>query len=501
MANPTPQLINLDFKFTPKQGLAFQSPANEIFWGGAAGGGKSIFIRFLSIILATEIPNLQIYLFRRTRPDLIKTHVEGPKGYKALLAPYIQAGLVSLVEDECRFLFNGSKIYFCHCKDEDDKNNFLSTEMHVLLIDELTTFTESIYTFLRSRVRATGLVIPEKYKINIPRILCTSNPGNLGHQWVKQTFVDGCEPMEIRQMDDDNGGMLRQYIPARITDNPFLMMEDPKYIARLKGMGSPALVKAYLEGDWNIVKGQYFPEFENKHQIEPFEIPAHWTKGRGLDWGSAKPFSVGWYAISTETHPVRDIDGNWHITPPGTIFQYREWMGEKAYNVGLKLTVEQVADGILDRDCGENIDYSIADSSMFDEDGGPSQIEQMQTHTDYKLIFFRADKRRIPGWSALRSRLVGSEGTPGIFFFKTCYGIIRDLPQLQHDEKKPEDAESEGTADHNPDQLRYFVTSRPWITDAPPSPLNKPKGLAGMSLDELYKLENAKNRSCRSRHK
>lgn len=494
MANPQPQHISLDFQFTPKQALAFNSPANEIFWGGAAGGGKSIFIRFLSILLCTEIPNLQVYLFRRTRPDLIKTHVEGPKGYRALLAPYIKSGLCSLVEDEARFNFNGSKIYFCHCKDEEDKNNFLSTEMHVLLIDELTTFTESIYTFLRSRVRATGLVVPAKYKNNIPRILCTSNPGNLGHQWVKQTFVDGTEPMQIRLMDDEQGGMLRQYIPARITDNPFLMLEDPKYIARLKGMGSPALVKAYLEGDWNIVKGQYFPEFGPQHQIEPFIIPEHWTRGRSVDWGSSAPFSVGWYAINSEAHPVKDIEGCWHVAPPGTIFQYREWMGEKAYNVGLKLTVEQVADGILDRDMGERIDYSVVDSSMFDEDGGPSQAEQMQVHTDYKLMFFKADKRRIPGWSVVRSRLVGTEGTPGIFFFKTCYGIIRDLPQLQHDEKKPEDAESEGIADHNPDQLRFFVTSRPWMTDAPQKPMLVPKGLAGLTLDQLYSLEKAHNR-------
>ena len=494
MANQAPQHISLDFQFTPKQGLAFNSPANEIFWGGAAGGGKSIFIRFLSILLCTEIPNLQVYLFRRTRPDLIKTHVEGPKGYRALLAPYIKAGLVTLVEDECRFNFNGSKIYFCHCKDEEDKNNFLSTEMHVLLIDELTTFTESIYTFLRSRVRATGLTVPEKYKHNIPRILCTSNPGNLGHQWVKQTFVDGCEPMEIRQMDDEKGGMLRQFIPARITDNPFLMLEDPKYISRLKGMGSPALVKAYLEGDWNIVKGQFFPEFGPQHQIEPFAIPEHWTKGRSLDWGSTAPFNVGWYAISTETHPVKDIEGLWHIAPPGTIFKYREWAGEKAYNVGLKLTVEQVADGILDRDMGERIDYSIADSSMFDEDGGPSQIEMMQIHTDYKLMFFKADKRRIPGHSAVRSRLVGKDGTPGIFFFKTCYTIIRDLPQLQHDESKPEDAESEGSADHSYDETRYFITSRPWITDAPPQPMDKAKGLAGLTLDKLYSLHKTNNR-------
>lgn len=497
MSKPNLQPISLDFKFTPKQALAFQSEANEIFWGGAAGGGKSIFLRFLSIILCSHIPNLQVYLFRRTRPDLIKSHVEGPKGYRSLLSEYIKTGLVTLVEDECRFNFNGSKIYFCHCKDEEDKNNFLSTEMHVLLIDELTTFTESIYTFLRSRVRATGLKVPEQYKGTIPRILCTSNPGNVGHQWVKQTFVDGTEPLLVRKMDDEQGGMMRQFIPARITDNPFLLAEDPNYIARLKGMGSPQLVKAYLDGDWNVVKGQFMPEFTTKHQLEPFHIPHHWTKYRSLDWGSRSPFYVGWYCIVSEEFKAKNIDDEYQTIPVGSIIQYREWNGERSYNVGLNLTLEQVADGIIERDGDDKIDYSVADSSMFDEDGGPSQIEVMQTHTDYKLIFYKADKRRIPGWTSWRGRLVGANGTPTWYVIKTCYGIIRDLPQMQHSEKKMEDAESDGVADHSVDTGRYAIMSRPYVTDAPPKKMDSPKGLSGLTLDKLYALHKTKNRARR----
>ncbi len=484
MAQKNSQHINLDFQFTPKQSLAYRSEANEIFWGGAAGGGKSIFLRFLSIVLCTEIPNLQVYLFRRTRPDLIKSHVEGPKGYRALLANYIKSELVTLVEDECRFNFNGSKIYFCHCKDEEDKNNFLSTEMHVLLIDELTTFTESIYTFLRSRVRATGLVVPEKYKNNIPRILCTSNPGNIGHQWVKQTFVDNCEPLEIRTMSDEQGGMMRQFIPAKITDNPFLLEEDPKYISRLKGMGSPALVQAYLEGDWSIVKGQFFTEFGNHHQIEPFTIPKHWTKFRGLDWGSRSPFYVGWYAVVSDLMATTDIDGNYRELQPGDIIQYREWNGEKSYNKGLGLSVEQVGEGIVARDNGERIDYSVADTSMFIEDGGPSQAERIGMHTNYAVNLMRADKKRIPGWDLLRARLQ----KPSIFFFKTCHGIIRDLPQIQHSESIAEDAESDGVADHSVDVARYISMSRPFTGDSLPDK-SKPKliGLKALTLDQLYK--------------
>ncbi len=499
------QYIDLDFKLTPKQAEVFKSSANEIFYGGGVGGGKSYLLRLLAIYLACRIPNLQIYLFRRTRPDLIKTHVEGPKGIRSLLAEYIKSGLVELVEDECRFTFNGSKIYFCHLKDEDDKNNYLSTEIHVLLFDELTTFTETMYTFLRTRVRGTGLDLPDEFKGTIPKIISTSNPAGIGHNWVKRMFIDDAVPLEVRQMPDEDGGMKRQFVPALLIDNPFLLTEDPNYAARVKGMGSPALVKAYLEGDWSIVQGQYFSEFCGKHQIRPFSIPHHWTKMMGLDWGSKRPFYVGWFAVASEECTVQTRDGESITIPVGSLVQYREWNGERSgkdgYNVGLRLTVEQLAEGILEREPeGERIDYRIADTSMFEEDGGPSQIERMQSYTNYKLFFMKSDKRRKPGWEAVRSRLVGLHDKPLIYFFWTCLAIIRDLPAMQHSEKDPEDCESDGVADHSVDQLRYVCMSRPWTNDTPLKPIDKPIGLRGLTLEGLYamhKSEKSKSRRYR----
>ncbi len=360
-------------------------------------------MRVAAVTWCAQFDGLQCYLFRRISEDLVKNHIEGPKGLRAMLAPWALKGLVSIVEDEIRF-WNGSKIYLCHCKDEKDRFKYLGAEIHLLLIDELTTFTEVIYRFLRSRVRAVGLNLPDGYRSRFPRILAGSNPGNVGHHWVKQAFIDAAQPLELRPMSDEEGGMVRQYIPARLEHNPSMASDDPNYRARLRGLGAPALVKAMEEGDWNVVAGAFFDGFSTDlHVIKPFEIPKHWVRLRAADWGSAKPFSVGWYAVS---------DGEFNEFPRGALIKYREWYGMKPgqANVGLKLTAEQVADGILEREAAEErIDMSVIDPAAFSEDGGPSIAERMAGR---KVFFQRADNSPAPELWGSHSRTPCSSVPP-----------------------------------------------------------------------------------------
>jgi len=257
-------------------------------------------MRAAAVIWCASIPGLQVYLFRRIKEDLHKNHVEGPSGLRVMLAPWAEAGLVQILEDEVRF-WNGAKIWLCHCKDEKHRFKYLGAEIHVLLIDELTTFTDVIYRFLRSRVRAPGLEIPEEYRGQFPRIVCGSNPGNIGHVWVKASFVDMCRDGGLHRMPDGEGGMLRQYIPARLPDNPSMAANDPDYRAKLRGLGSEALVKAMEDGDWDIIEGAYFDNWSPKLILKPFEIPEHWLRFQSFDWGSAKPFSTGWWAVASES--------------------------------------------------------------------------------------------------------------------------------------------------------------------------------------------------------
>ncbi|KRA74590.1 terminase [Lysobacter sp. Root667] len=440
-----------------KQGEAFLTRATEVLYGGAAGGGKSHLMRTVSISWCAAIPGLQVYLFRRIRDDLVKNHMEGPNGFHAMLAAWKLAGLCTIVEDEIRF-WNGSKIYLCHCKDPKDVYKYQGSEIHVLLIDEATHFTEAMYRFLRNRVRMVGMYVPEEYAGCFPRILLGANPGNIGHAWVKSTFVDFAAPMELRQAANDDGGMLRQYIPARLSDNPSMARDDPGYEARLSGLGSETLVRAMRDGDWDVIEGAFYTELSRAaHALRPFSVPKNWLRFRSFDWGSAKPFSVGWWAVVGE-----DFDVQGKTLPRGALVRYREWYGAAGPNIGLKLTAGAVARGIKEREGEERIAYGVADPSIWKVDGGPSIAERMLAEG---ITFKPADNKRVAGWDELRGRLKGEGGAPMLYVFDTCKDWWRTMPALQHDKHQAEDLDS-SMEDHAGDESRYACMSRPWTPTA-----------------------------------
>lgn len=464
----------INLKLHSKQSLAFKSKATEILYGGAAGGGKSHLMRVALIIWCSAIAGLQVYLFRRISKDLISNHMEGPNGFRNMMAPWVRYNFCRIVDNEVRF-WNGSKIFLCHCQHEKNMYDYDGVEIHVLVIDELTHFTEKIYRFLRGRVRAVGLPeLPSKLKGVFPRILCGTNPGNIGHLWVKKAFIDNADPLKIRQMPPTEGGMLRQYIPALLEDNPSMTEDDPTYEAKLQGLGNDALVKAKRYGIWDIIEGAYFECWDKeKHVIQPFAIPKHWLIFRAFDWGSAKPFSVGWYAMSDGYTTKEKL-----YIPPGAMIKVREWYGcqPDKEDVGLKLTVEQVAAGIKERDVGLNIKYSKADPAIFAEDGGPSMAERFALKGVY---FDRAVNKRVStkgalgGWDLMRSRLIGADGIPMLYFFSTCKDSIRTIPALLHDPNRPEDVDTK-MEDHAADETRYACSSNPWFIPEPTEDKHEP---------------------------
>jgi hypothetical protein len=479
MASPA----QLDFDLHAKQEIAFHSHATEILYGGAAGGGKSHLMRVAAVVWCAQIPGLQVYLFRRIRDDLIKNHMEGPNGFRAMLAGWVECGFCTIVEDEIRF-WNGSKIYLCHCKDEKDRFKYQGAEIHVLLVDELTHFTEKIYRFLRNRVRMVGITLPKQYDGMLPRIICGANTGGIGHQFVKMTFIDGATPLQVTRAPANEGGMLRQFIPAALEDNPSMSEQDPGYESRLMGLGSEGLVRAMRYGDWDIVEGAFFDCFSRaRHVVKPFAIPPHWLRFRAGDWGSAKPFSFGWFAVVSDDYLT--LDGR--VLPRGALVMYREWYGiatdtdgKFKADVGLKMPAEEVGKGVRKRDQDEIMAYGVLDPAAFAHNGGPSIAEMMQAGG--KGSTFRpADNKRVAvrgamgGWDQVRTRLVGDEdGRPMLVFFETCIHTIRTLPALQHDEDNPEDLDTT-QEDHAADMVRYGCMSRPWVRKAPEIERPKPK--------------------------
>jgi hypothetical protein len=293
--------------------------------------------------------------------------------------------------------------------------------------------------------------------------------------------------MEILHVKLANGKKhTRIFIPSKVQNNRVLLEHDPDYINRLYLVGSPDLVKAWLEGDWSAIAGAFFPEFSmEKHVFSPFPIPRDWIRFRAFDWGSARPFSCGWYAIS---------DGSMTKFPRGAILKFKEWYGSTGEpNVGLRLTAEEVADGILRRDGTDKIEYSVADPAIFSSDGGPSIGERFFSRG---LPFRRADNARVGrsghmgGWDMLRARLKGDGDGPMIYFSSSCVDTIRCLPALQHDSANPEDVDSD-MEDHAPDETRYACMSRPW-TPKLIEP-EKPKFFNDLTFDEIVDRSPSRN--------
>ena len=458
----------LTLELHERQSQAFESPATEILYGGAAGGGKSHLLRVLAISLCYAIPGLQVYLFRRTHPDLYKNHMEGPTSFPVLLAGWVEDGYAKINYSKNYIDIGTSRIHLCHCQYEKDVYKYQGAEIHVLLMDELTHFSRPQYAFIRSRVRLGGLEVPEPYRGRLPRILCASNPGGVGHNWVKAEFVDPAPESEPWRAEKRDGGMLRQFIPALLEDNPTLMQNDPDYADRLEGLGNPELVRAMRTGDWDIVAGGMFDDVWDRsvHVLEPFDIPRSWRIDRSYDWGSSKPFSVGWWAEADGTEATLK-DGSTWAPPPGTIIRIAEWYGWNGRaNEGLKLTADQIAEGGVQRekDMGWRGRVEPGPGDMPTPAPGEASMRDVFKAKGFAFTEPRkASGSRENGWAKMREMLRAAMQTPqeepGLFVFNTCTdGFIRTVPTLPRSERKPDDVDTDAE-DHTADETRYRITA------------------------------------------
>lgn len=450
-------MITLELQ--PAQARAFMTRATEVLYGGAAGGGKSYLIRAAFIMWATMIPGLQLALFRRMYPDLRANHMEGPMSFPVMLAPYVNAGLVRIVRDEITF-WNGSRISLNHCQLEKDKFRYQGAEFHVLGFDELTHFSDGQYRYLRGRVRMTGLNIPPHLKGLFPRIISGSNPGGIGHTWVKKTFVNA-GPMIIHRTSGEEGGMLRQYIPAKLSDNPALLASDPEYANRLYGLGDPMLVRAMMDGDWSIVAGAMFGETwrEELHTCDPFAIPVDWQIWRGADDGYAAPACCAWGTQDPNTKTLYVL---------GEVYSAKMLPDVYARRVAA-MDYALPRWHAAEREVRSNTAWITGelDSAAFSDTGTDALPRGHQINAE--LVKLKAGKfTEVDKWDGSRVHGVQNfhrllalnplcpRGLPGIRFFKNCVRLIEEIPALPRDPKKPEDVDT-NAPDHGWDAVRYML--------------------------------------------
>ena len=455
------------YKPTEKQKIFHASPANEILYGGAAGGGKTKALIMDAFFRCLKHPGTTAAVFRRTYQELEDTDIkEAQASYPESIATY-NAG-----RHEFR-LINGSRILFRHCENEADRFKYSGIEIQFLYFDELTSFEQVVYDFIKTRLRA------KKILGVVPIVRSASNPGNIGHGWVKKMFVDAGPYMSIQTQEiysetlHKSKRIRTQYIPALAMENPFITDD---YIFELE-QKPPALRAALLNGDWNSFEGQVFKEwtddpehYQDKlwtHVIDPFPIPVDWPRYFGFDHGYSKPFSCGWYAMG----------------PDGCLYRYREWYGCKPRqaNVGIELTPVQIADGILEREEDEirnNIRIlRVADPAIFDKSRGDSVADQMAPGYYGRhrgVVFDKGDHARIAGKMQIHERLRFDEnGRPKFQVFSTCKEFLRTFPTLPYSEKKPEDVDSDAE-DHIYDELRYVCMAHPLTPTKKPPQIYKP---------------------------
>jgi hypothetical protein len=441
---------------------------DELFFGGARGGGKSDFLLGDYLEGIEHGRKWRGIMFRKTTLELEELQVRACEIFPDVGGIYKVTKSVEYPFSNCWYFPGGATLKMRYLEHERDADGYQGHQYTWIGFDELTNHaTPYGYNKLKACLRNPH---------GLPgRIRSGGNPGGKGHIWVKARFIDAAPA--YTPFDDPETGLTRMFIPSRITDNKFLR-ENKQYISLLKSAGSKDLVKAWLDGDWDVIAGAFFDCWNrDKHVIRPFKVPQDWARFRSFDWGSARPFSVGWWAIS-DGNPLDDK----RIYPRGAMVRYREWYGCRPDepNVGLKLSADEVADGIVSRSLGEKYAYSVADPAVFKVDGGPSIGERMFKR---QAMFRGADNARIAGWDQLRDRLIGEDGQPMIYTFDTCIDSLRTIPLMQHDEDHLEDIDSD-MEDHAADEWRYACMSRPYIK--PKIVIGKPRFLNEMTANEVF---------------
>lgn len=433
------------------QSLACICPADVILFGGSRGGGKSDCAIGRQIQGALRHGSAWNGLFLRKN---FKHFAELRRRIDELITKGLPAERVGGDGQTNRVKFkNGAMILLTAIEREDQLEFFQGQQMTEISIEEGCQFP-----FFASMVDKLKGCLRSPHGVAC-RMFVTANPGGPGHNQVKSMFKLGGKGVAPGTEISDGGDSL-VFIPSSVAENKILCENDPKYVARLQSIKDPKLRAAWLEGDWDVVAGGYFDDVWDygKHVVRSFHVPEHWERVCGLDWGSARPFSVGWYAVSGGEY----LPQLGYALPRGSLVRYREWYGcvKDSPNVGLRLDSQTVARKILEKELareeGDVLFDRIADPAIFKQDDGPSIAEKM---AEEGVVFRKGDNKRLAGWDECRRLLQGSEGLPLFYVMENCGSFVETIPILSRDENEWDDLDSD-QEDHIADEWRYVCMSR-----------------------------------------
>lgn len=340
---------------------------------------------------------------------------------------------------------SGAIIRTGHLKDDQAYTKYQGQEYQRILIEELTQIPEEKrYLQLIASCRTT---IPEIKT----QVFATTNPGGVGHGWVKSRFIDPSPPNI--PFIDKTSGRGRIYIPATVDDNPTLVQNDPAYVGFLDSLKDTdtELWKAWRLGDWDTFAGQFFREFKrSSHVVLPF-IPDKTTSVivGGMDWGYNAPFSFH----LAQVKPVY-LTGGEKFFRTTTFFEvYGTGKTPAEWNEQIQKVLQRFKVRLTD------ISFIKADPAMFNKgtDGSMSIRDQFYKEDNDWRILQPGSNDRIPGWAQMHTWLaIAPDGDPYWQITDNCTELIRTLPALVHDELKVEDVDTTGE-DHAPDDQRYML--------------------------------------------
>ena len=424
-----------------------------------------------------HIPHFRALILRKTYPQLTELIDKSMRYY-----PYsVPDAKYNQTLHKWTFP-SGATVFFGSMNHPLDRENYRGRQYDMIIFDELTQFSWEEYSFMFSRNRPSGAG-------TFVCIRATTNPGGIGHTWVRDRFITPAPPMQtVKQKIEvtapdgriENKERTRIFVPATVWDNSILLQNDPGYLANL-AMLPESEKKAQLYGSWDSFQGQVFTEWTDDrdhyrdrvgtHVIEPFDIPRWWNIIRGFDFGYSRPFSVGWFAVDED----------------GRLYLVRELYGTSGVpNEGAKLEPGAIARKIREI---ENDDPNlrgrsisgVADPSIFDESRGESIARMMERSPNF-ILFSPGDNHRIAGKMQLHHRLrFNGDGVPMLYVFNTCRHFIRTVPALCYDQTNVEDIDTR-QEDHCYDMCRYVLMQRPISSSVPtkgeklsllpPDPLN-----------------------------